>query len=146
MPRTVTVGGFTYTIGHMNTFGQLHVARKLQLFLDFLSSSEVPAEEISDLTFAQTFLPVVSMMPTGDFEDVVTRCLRVVQRKIEPGTGWANVIDPGSGQWMFQDIGPQETLALVWNVLKEHRMPDFLRPPPKDPSAAAGNSAPASGS
>jgi hypothetical protein len=120
-----TIAGHSYTIGELNAFEQLHVARRLAPVLagivsafssaPHLSKGESAEEKILELAtgpLANAF----AQMSDVDVDYIVHRCLAVCHRKRAGGQDkvFAN------GVLMFKDIKLDTLMGLTLAVIQEN--------------------------
>lgn len=99
----VTVGGARYSVGRLDAFKQLHVARRIMPV--FAANS------------AREYFEMLAGMSDGDIEYVVKACLGAVQREVDGG-GWAPVM--ANGLPMYQDVDATAMMELAAAVIKEN--------------------------
>lgn len=128
---TKSISGHVYSFERLNAFDQFNVVRKLSGALIILSTpmrrekDEKPpsAEEFASLLVAST-----AALNNADMDYVNRICLSSVRRKQDSGT-MAAVMEPRTGQLMFDDIGLTEMSQLLWGVMEAHRFLDFFSAP-----------------
>ena len=135
------VDGQTYRSTRMSVFDQQTVASKLGGVLLLMGSDEqdhskakkpktaptdkkAPTEE----DFVRAFCALSGEMRKQDSDLVLGLCLSNVKRKEAGDIGWAPIRIDG-GLIAFEDINLKEMLLIVWQVLKQHRIPDFFSVP-----------------
>lgn len=120
------IDGHTYRIGKLDAYKQLHVTRKLAPALWAFGSAATGAadatgkvaEEIA-LTAMRPVAEAISKLTDEDTEYVVNTCLRVVQRK-EGENAWQPVKVGNGNKLMFEDIGLDTMLKIVFAVIQEN--------------------------
>lgn len=122
----VEIGGNKYKTGKLDSFQQLHVARRLGPVLVTLSEgADKLGEPPEGATFTFTDVLVASAVPfaqalakmsDADLDYVVKTCLQVCLRA--SNGAWAKVWTP-SGM-MFSDIDMQVMLSLTLEVVGEN--------------------------
>lgn len=121
--KTTEVNGISYTVGKLNAFEQLHVARRLapvlaELFTSFKAHPEVADSgldailQLASVPLAETF----AKMSNDDVDYVVNACLSVCQR--QQAKGFAKVMV--NNILMFQDIEIDTLMALTTAVVEEN--------------------------
>jgi hypothetical protein len=116
------INGVTYSIGKMNAFEQLHVARRLAPMLASLVTSfnssltdglnEDSILELATGPLADTF----AKMSNDDVNFIVNTCLSACQRKQE--RIYSKVM--ANGSLMFMDIELDTMMGLVLYVVQEN--------------------------
>jgi hypothetical protein len=133
MDRHEEIKGHTYSIGKMDAFEQLHVARRLapmvsELMAAFISAPSLftgKAEAENESKMLMDVLEIAggpladafSKMSNVDVDYIVHACLSVCQRK--QSHGYAKVFVRGGGL-AFQDIQLDTLLGLTWFVIQEN--------------------------
>ena len=109
------------TSGKLDTFTQLHVARKLGPAMPVLEGMVDP----DNLSKDKTLLTVLMLSKIGDsdVEYIMRRCLSVVTRK---HIGGFAKIQTAEGNLMFDDISLHTLLELTVTVIEEN-LGDFFR-------------------
>lgn len=110
------------TLGQLDAFTQLHVARKLSPSMPIVQGLVSPANREKDKTVLVVMM--LSRLPDADCEYVIRKCLGVVGRH-EPNGPPAKVLDP-AGKPMFSDMTMQDMLDLTIAVVEEN-LGDFFR-------------------
>jgi len=114
------LSGNNYSIGRLNAFDQLKVARKLAATSVLIGSLVKAEAQKSDITFL--VLLILSHLDDVSSEQVVNQCLSVVSR--QQGNLSAPVMN--SGTLMFSDIKVSEVLQLTARVITENLGDFFL--------------------
>jgi hypothetical protein len=119
-------GGIVYSIGRLDCFKQLHVARRIAPMLTELKealqkSGELELDDLVASSLAATF----SKMSNADVDYILNTCLAVCKRQ-QIG-GWADVQIESAGRYrlMFEDLSMDELLALAIAVMTEN-LGDFF--------------------
>lgn len=119
----LVVAGIEYaTKGALDTFTQLHVARKLGPAMGIVAGLVDPANMDKEKALLTVLL--LSHISDEDAEYVVKKCLSVVTRA-QPAGGFAAVATP-AGQLMFADITMESMLEIAIGVIEEN-LGDFFR-------------------
>ncbi len=119
----LTIGNHVYeTSGNLNTFEQLHVARKLGPAVPMVQGLLDPANADKDKELL--FVLMLSQIDDASTEYIVQKCLSVVKRK-QP-TGPSAPIQTKEGTLMFDDIGLAGLIELTVAVIEEN-LGDFFR-------------------
>ena len=121
--NSTEINGINYTIGKLDAFTQLHVARRLApvlagMFTAFRHAPEI-ANAADDSILAMATGPLaetLAKMSNEDVDYVVNACLSVCQR--QQAKGWAKVMVNGS--LMFSDIELDALLGLTVAVIQEN--------------------------
>jgi len=126
------VAGEKYRSGRLSVFDQQVVASKLGGVLLLMGQSRAqPVAEPTAEAFVRAFCALSGDMRREDSDLVMGICLSKVTRAQGVAgniIGWAPIRVSG-GQVAFEDINLREMLLIVWNVLKQHRIPDFFAEP-----------------
>lgn len=119
---TVSTAGATYHTGKLDTFTQLHLARKLGPSIPIVSGLINPENAGKD----KGILTVLMLSHIGDLDAdfVIRKCLSVVTRRSAEGS-LAKVQTP-DGTLMFDDISLPVMLELTVAVIEEN-LGDFFR-------------------
>ena len=114
----------------MSVFDQQTVASKLGGVLLLMGAGDADdakkKPEPSD--FVRAFCALSGDMRKQDSDLVIGLCLAGVTRKQAGDLGWAKVMAQ-PGILAFEDINLNEMLLIVWQILKQHRIPDFFTEP-----------------
>lgn len=139
--NTADINGITYSIGKLDAFQQLHVARKLAPFLahlfPMLAKLAPQAEGSADLgdvlmeLAAGPLADIFCRMAKEDVDFVVNTCLSVCQRKQD--TGYKKIF--ANGSLMFNDIQLDTLVSLTLAVVQENLGRFFLTSQPESPKA-----------
>lgn len=120
--RSVEIRGVTYTASALDTFAQLHIARKLSPSIPIVEGLIDPAN--SDKNKDILTVLMLSHIPDADSEYVVRKCMSVVTRR--SGNEKATRIQAPDGSMMFDDITLADMLELTVLVIEEN-LGDFFR-------------------
>lgn len=125
VPETeVTLGEHRYVIGRLDTFRQLHVARRLGTVVGAVLQTLTKGEGGASLGESlEPIMLALGRMSDDDVNYVVKSCLAVVSRR--QGDSLAPVQTPG-GQLMFEDITVSQLMQLSAKVMEAHRVGDFF--------------------
>ena len=117
-----TIGGKKYSVGKVDTFTQLHLARKLGPSIPIIDGliDQRNAEKNKDLLTVLMF----SHISDTDVEFVIRKCLSVVHRRQDDGKPVK--IQAQDGTLMFDDISLSEMMELTVKVINEN-LGDFFR-------------------
>lgn len=119
----LTIGNHSYeTSGFLDTFTQLHVARKLGPAVPMVQGLLDPANANKDKDLL--FVLMLSQIDDSSTEYIIGKCLNVVKRKQESGPS-AKIQAP-DGSLMFDDIGLAGMLEITVAVIEEN-LGDFFR-------------------
>lgn len=130
MVTTIKLDEAVYQIGRLGSFDQFNIARKLSSILMLLAAMyKKEGKKPSEEEFARLLVAGTGDLSNEEMNMINRVCLSVVMRQQPNGTGWAAVIEPRSGQLMFEDIGLKEMARLVWGVVEAHRIIDFFSAP-----------------
>lgn len=113
--KEFNVGEFTYRAVKLDVFKQWHVARRLAPLFKGISGSLNSVKE-NPLEAIGPFCDALAGLSDTDSDYIMKSCLRVVQRKQDHGTGWANV-STADGQLMFKDIQLPQLLEIMYHVI-----------------------------
>ena len=118
----VQVGSKKYVIGKVDTFSQLHLARKLGPSIPIIAGliDHNNAEKNKDLL---TVL-MLSHVGDADAEFVVRKCMSVIHRRDTDGKPCK--VQAADGTMMFDDISLSEMMELTVKVIEEN-LGDFFR-------------------
>jgi len=119
-----TLGEHTYSIGRLDTFRQLHVARRLGTVVSAILETMTKGEDGAPI--GETLEPIMTALGRMSDEDVnyvIKSCLSVVTRK--QAAGWAPVQGNG-GVLMFEDITVSHMMMITAKVMEAHRISDFF--------------------
>ena len=105
------LNGHTYTIGSMDVFSQLQIARKFAATSTVINTLMDEKNKDKDTTLLVTIL--LSYLSDEDSEFVVKKCLSVVSRR--DGDKYAKIMSTGG--LMYSDIGLSEMLAITKAVI-----------------------------
>lgn len=119
---TVIDGNHYATTARLDSFTQLHIARKLTPAMGAVSGLVDSKNDGKDKSLLTVIM--FSYMPDSDAEYVIRKCLAVVMRRQADGT-FARV-QTNDGQLMFADISMPAMLALTMAVVEEN-VGDFFR-------------------
>jgi len=130
--KKLTLQDKTYIIGNLDTFQQLHVARKVAPVMNMMGISlmgivkqgkEKLLDPDSQLEVMASAMDVVAKMTQEDVDYVVSICLSVVKRIDDPQLGPQPV---ANGKMMnFDDIKLPSLVQICVNVLQEN-LADFF--------------------
>lgn len=126
---TIKVGDHQYQIERMNALDQYNVVRKMSTVLMLLSSVIKQDGGAPKTEFAKLMVAGSANLSNEDSDYVNRLCLSRVKRSAGQDLGWSAIIEPRSGQLMFEDIGAKEMAALVWGVMEAHQFIDFFSAP-----------------
>lgn len=119
---TLTLGGQVYTLSKkLDTFSQLHIARKLAPALPVVHSLVNPGNAGKDKSVLTVLM--LSHIPDEDTEFVIRKCMSVVTR--QQGSTPAKVMAP-DGTLMFDDLS-METLLEITSAVIDDNLGDFFR-------------------
>jgi hypothetical protein len=138
--RIVKLGDNNYKIGHLDTFAQFHIARRLAPLLANLGAALKEAgpaledkskqEESKDQASEDAGLEALSVavgpiaetlsrMPEADVDYILHKCLAVCQREISPNR-FAPVQLRNGTRLMFEDIDMSVLLGLTINTIQDN--------------------------
>lgn len=126
--NTFQVGEHTYQARPLSALQQLDIATRVGISLSGMADVKRADPAADQRRMCQALAAHFGMAAPEAVAHVTYVCLSVVSR--QSGPGWAAIMGPAPGQMMFQDIGLQEILAIVWAVLEANRLPDFFDVPP----------------
>lgn len=112
--------GFVYTIGKLDAFKKLHVARKLAPLLGAVTGMQKSGIAASFEQFAGPIAQALAAMPDQEVEQVIGTCLAVVRRKLPRDAGWVPIWNTQAQAPQFEDIDLPEMLQLVFAVVQEN--------------------------
>jgi hypothetical protein len=110
------------TLGPLDTFSQLHIARKLAPALPLVEGLVNPGNENKDKSVLTVLM--FSQVTDADAEYIMGKCLAVIGFQQEPGKPPVRI--HVGGKLMFQDIEMADILALTVAVIEEN-LGDFFR-------------------
>ena len=105
----------TYSIGKLDVFSQLNIARKLSPAMPLIDG--LVRTENSDKDLSILVLMALSQIQDDANEYVLTTCLSVVTVKQE--AGWAKISN-ATGGLMFDDMTIETVLKLTVKVIEEN--------------------------
>lgn len=117
------VDGKNYRSRRMSAFDQQAVAAKLGGVLLVMGMGKPSAERTAE-NFTKAYCATLGDLRKTDMDLVTGLCLTGVTRQ-QGETGWSAIRTP-DGQMAFEDINLPEMLIIVWEVLTQHRIPDFF--------------------
>lgn len=120
--KTVKCNDVEYIVANLDTFAQLHVARKLGPSLPIVEGLIDPRNAEKDKNMLAVLM--LSHINDTDAEFVVRKCLSAVSRRSADGT-LAKVQAP-NGALMFDDIELHTLLEITVEVI-EQNLGDFFR-------------------
>lgn len=129
------VASHTYKAARLNARQQFDVARRLSYVLVQLGGEKKPDFKPTAENFARIFLVTSGYVPQSDMDISLNMCLSAVSRNAGGDRGWVS-ISSSNGALMFDDIGMPEMLEIVWHVIAEHRLVDFLAASARNSSEA----------
>src|SRR5690348_10037426 len=119
------IGEHHYRIGRLNARQQFDVARRLSFVLVQLGGEKNPEFKPTAENFARIILVTTGSVPQSDMDTALNICLSAVTRQMGGDRGYAAVV-AGNGAMMFEDIDMSAMLQIVWHVIDQHRLVDFL--------------------
>lgn len=129
-----TVGAHTYAAHPLGVFDQFDIARRIAPVITMLVLQK-DREKLKP-GFARAFVSLSSGLSREDGQALLTLCMAKVSRKT--ATGMSPI--QAQGQMMFDDIGLDQMLELLWHVLVLSKIIDFFDVPAsssKEPGAGA---------
>jgi len=118
-----TVGGHTYKVDPLNVFDAFDIARRVAPVITMLVVQK-DREKLRQ-GFARAFVSLASGITREDGQAILTLCMARVSRK--DGVGFAAV--QTAGKMMYEDIGMEQMLELLWHVLVASKIIDFFDVP-----------------
>ena len=118
----LTVGEKQYVTGKVDTFTQLHLARKLGPSIPIVEGLIDPRNAEKDKAVLTVLM--LSHISDVDAEFVIRKCLSVVHRR--QGDGKPAKVQSPDGTLMFDDITLSQMLELTVAVIEEN-LGDFFR-------------------
>ena len=135
LPAEFTIDGHKYQSVKLGAFDQFTVANTLGGVLALMfdpgnrKDKRKPPEELDSGDFARAFTLLSAGLPKDQMDLVFQICLSKVSRNVGGDQGWAAVMTEQAGVLAFQDIQLSQLLEIIWQVLKQHRIPDFFAAP-----------------
>lgn len=121
--QTIVLNGREYrTLGQLDTFTQLHIARKLAPALPLVEGLVNHDNDGKDKSVLTVLM--LSQVNDADAEYIMSKCLSLVGFQQEAGK--APVKIQVNGKLMFNDIPMSDILALTVAVIEEN-LGDFFR-------------------
>lgn len=116
------VGAYTYRAGRLDTFKQLHLARRVAplvavarpIFMRMGSGGSILDLSMDELN---PLIEAFSHMSDADTEYVIGTALSVVERKQADGVGYTKVWNTNANALMFQDITMAEIVMICVTVM-----------------------------
>lgn len=118
----VVIGNNVYLTGKIDTFTQLHLARKLGPALPIVEGLIDPRNAEKDKSVLTVLM--LSHISDVDTDFVIRKCMSVVHRK--QGEGKPAKVQAPDGTLMFDDISLSDMLELTVAVIEEN-LGDFFR-------------------
>lgn len=115
------VDGKLYSIGGLDTFTQLNIARRLAPLSVLIQGMTDERNKDKDTTMLVVLM--LAQLSDSDSDYVVKKCLAVVT--LQQKDSWAKVLSP-SGELMFDDMSMQTVINLTTQVVLEN-LGDFFR-------------------
>lgn len=120
-----TVGGVQYQSEPMSVFDQFAVASRLSGVLAMLMIASKDADQNNRDGFVRGFCSLSGDIRKADSDYVIRACLSGCKR--QAGEAWAPLMNTQGG--LMYDLDMVETLTIIWEVLRQHRIPDFFAAP-----------------
>lgn len=134
MSREFPVGGHTYRVEPLSTFDSFDIARRVAPVITMLVMQK-DRDKLQE-GFARAFVSLSSGITREDGQAILTLCMARVSRQDQ--VGFAPIMV--AGKMMYEDIGMEQMLQLLWHVLLLSKIIDFFDVPVsslKKPAAGA---------
>lgn len=120
------VGSHTYRAGKLDAMTQFHVSRRiLPVFVGLAKGEGSMMDQFRGAAEA------LASLNDDDANYVISRCLSVVQRKLNGDSGWASVWSQSANRLMMDDIDMVQMLQMAGEVLG-HNLGNFIQSLPSE--------------
>jgi hypothetical protein len=123
MSREFQVDNHTYRVEPLSTFDSFDIARRVAPVITMLVMQK-NREKLQE-GFARAFVSLSSGITREDGQAILTLCMARVSRQDQ--VGFAPIM--AAGKMMYEDIGMEQLLQLLWHVLLLSKIIDFFDVP-----------------